>query len=231
MVVNRPLSDSPLLLPEHADRRVLGTAVALAVAAHLVFLLLDLPEPRRAIAPAPPRAEPPTIHPIRLPPPPHVEPPPRPPRRAPVHALLPGPQDPSRDELITDPPDDLDLDLEPPPVALDLPLPPPEPPPVAGPRVVTPEIEPPVLIESTKVAPAYPETARLARIPGAVVLQAVILADGSVGEIEVLRCDRPGLGFEQASIEAVSQWRYRPARMRGEPVSVFFTIRVEFELQ
>jgi len=68
----------------------------------------------------------------------------------------------------------------------------------------------PVLIEGTRVEPEYPELARVARVEASVVLQAVIRDDGTVGDLVVLRCSRPNMGFEQAAIEAVQQWRYKP---------------------
>ncbi len=89
--------------------------------------------------------------------------------------------------------------------------------------VTQPELE-------TKVQPDYPEMARLARTSGRVILQAVIQPDGSVGEIQVLRCNRPNLGFEEAAIGAVKQWRYRPATQNGRPVAVYFTVMVEFRV-
>ena len=62
------------------------------------------------------------------------------------------------------------------------------------------------------------------------ILQAIIHADGSVGELEVLRCNRPSMGFEESAIFAVSQWRYSPATQNGRPVEVYFTVFVEFKL-
>jgi protein TonB len=88
----------------------------------------------------------------------------------------------------------------------------------------------PERIEESYVQPEYPELARLARVEANVVLQAVILRDGTVDEAEVLRCTRLGFGFEEAAADAVRQWRYRPATQDGVPVDVYFTIRVEFSL-
>ena len=73
----------------------------------------------------------------------------------------------------------------------------------------------PKLIPETKSEPAYPEAARVARAQGHVILQAVITKEGRVGELELLRCDKPDLGFEQAAIAAVRQWRYQPATSGG----------------
>jgi TonB family protein len=89
----------------------------------------------------------------------------------------------------------------------------------------------PRLIGSSKVAPAYPEPTRLKRIEGRVILQAVVRSNGTVDEIEILSCNRPELGFEEASIDAVSQWRYEPATYLGQAVDVYFTVRVDFELK
>jgi len=92
-------------------------------------------------------------------------------------------------------------------------------------NVTTPE-----LILESKVTPEYPEVARLTRNQGTVILQAVIAPDGSVGEIQVLRCDRPNLGFEDAAAQAVRLWRYKPATQNGRPVAVYFTVVVNFRL-
>jgi TonB family protein len=78
--------------------------------------------------------------------------------------------------------------------------------------------------------PEYPELARVARIEGRVILQAVVLQDGTVGAVEVLSCNRPGLGFEDSAVDAVSRWFYEPARKGGNPMDVYFTVRVDFEL-
>lgn len=91
--------------------------------------------------------------------------------------------------------------------------------------VVTGPVEPPVLI--LKVQPEYPEIARQARREGNVILQAVIGADGHVESVSVLRSEPL---FDKSAIKAVSQWVYRPARLRGLPVKVFFTVYVEFRL-
>ena len=92
-------------------------------------------------------------------------------------------------------------------------------------NVTTPE-----LILESRVTPEYPEVARVTRNQGTVILQAVIAPDGTVGEIQILRCDRPHLGFEDAAAQAVKLWRYKPATQNGSPVAVYFTVVVDFEL-
>ena len=70
------------------------------------------------------------------------------------------------------------------------------------------------------------EIARVARVEGRVIVQAVILMDGSVGDVEVLSSQPSDMGFEQAAIDAVRQWRFEPATQAGRPVDVFHTIVV-----
>lgn len=90
----------------------------------------------------------------------------------------------------------------------------------------------PVLLPEFKVEPEYPEEAKEAEIEGVVILQALILADGTVDDIEVLRFrpeDDPG--FVDAARDAVRQWRYEPATLDGLPVPVYFTVFIEFKLK
>jgi outer membrane biosynthesis protein TonB len=34
--------------------------------------------------------------------------------------------------------------------------------------------------------------------------------------------------FDEAAVEAVGKWRYRPALMNGKPVRVYFSVVVSF---
>ena len=49
----------------------------------------------------------------------------------------------------------------------------------------------------------------------------VILPDGTVSEVEVLESSSPNLGFEQAAMNAVEQWKFEPARVGADAVEVF----------
>lgn len=78
------------------------------------------------------------------------------------------------------------------------------------------------------VDPEYPVGARQDRIQGVVVLEATIGADGTVGNPSVVSGPEP---LRQAAIDAVSQWRYEPYLLNGQPVSVTTTITVSFSLR
>jgi protein TonB len=78
-----------------------------------------------------------------------------------------------------------------------------------------------------KVLPAYPALARVARVQGVVLLQAVISKQGSIENLKVL-AGHPLL--VPAAIEAVRQWRYRPYILNNQPVEVETEITVNFSL-
>jgi TonB family protein len=42
---------------------------------------------------------------------------------------------------------------------------------------------------------------------------------------------RLGYGLDQRAVEAVRQWRFAPARMKGTPVDVVVEVGVEFRLR
>jgi protein TonB len=75
--------------------------------------------------------------------------------------------------------------------------------------------------------PQYPAIAKAARIQGTVVLQATI---GKSGQIENLRVVSGPPMLQQAALEAVKTWRYKPYLLNGEPVDVETTVNVVFSL-
>jgi periplasmic protein TonB len=77
--------------------------------------------------------------------------------------------------------------------------------------------------------PQYSEDARKAKWQGTVVLQVVITPDGRATEIKVVK--GPGLGLEDKAIEAVRNWRFKPALgPNGKPVATLTPIEVTFRL-
>lgn len=107
---------------------------------------------------------------------------------------------------------------------------PPPPPPVVprppGPVRIGGDIREPQKVHN--VAPVYPSLARQVRVQGTVVIQAVIGVDGSVREAQV-QSSVPLL--DQAALDAVRQWRYRPTLLNGVAVPVIMTVSVRFTLQ
>jgi len=88
-------------------------------------------------------------------------------------------------------------------------------------------IEPPRLLREVKAE--YTEDGRRRGITGDVELEIVVRRDGSVGDVRVLK--GLGAGLEQRAIAAVRQWRFSPARRKGEAVDVNVEVAVEFTLR
>jgi protein TonB len=82
-----------------------------------------------------------------------------------------------------------------------------------------------MLLERT--APEYPAVAKAARVSGTVVLQATISKTGAIENLRVI--SGPPL-LQDAAMDAVKTWRYRPYLLNGEPVEVETTVNVVFAL-
>lgn len=81
----------------------------------------------------------------------------------------------------------------------------------------------------TKAQPVYPESAKSAGVQGTVVLHAVIGTDGKPLSLRVMNSQvDPDLA--RSAVEAVSQWRYTPTLLNGEPIEVDTTITVVYSL-
>jgi protein TonB len=78
-----------------------------------------------------------------------------------------------------------------------------------------------------KIEPKYPPLALAAHIWGQIVLKAIISKQGEIKELQLVS-GHPML--VPAAIEAVTQWRYRPYLLNGEPVEVESTVTVTFQL-
>lgn len=77
-----------------------------------------------------------------------------------------------------------------------------------------------------KVDPKYPPTLINEHVEGEVVVYAVIRRDGSVDSIQLVR----GLDDEldKNAMNALSQWKFRPATRQGEPVDLEAIIHIPF---
>ena len=78
-----------------------------------------------------------------------------------------------------------------------------------------------------KTTPVYPPIAKAARVSGTVVLQATISKSGTIENLRVI--SGPAM-LQQAAMDAVKQWRYKPYLLNNEPVEVETTVNVIFSL-
>jgi protein TonB len=78
------------------------------------------------------------------------------------------------------------------------------------------------------VQPEFTGEARAANYEGTVAIQLIVDSQGTPQDIRVIR--HLGMGLDQKAIEAVRQYRFRPAMYQGRPVSVQMVIDVDFHL-
>lgn len=94
----------------------------------------------------------------------------------------------------------------------------------ANPQVTSADLSGPSPIRKTD--PRYPPTLINEHVEGEVVLYAVIRADGSVDSVELVR------GVDQQldtnAMEALSQWKFRPASRQGVPVDLEAIVHIPF---
>jgi len=192
------------------ERAWIARGVVVALVLHAGVLFARVPnwgEPRRVDPPAEQAMQVQFLKP-QPPPPPKVEKP----KPKPQAKKIPRP-DPTPTEPEPEPEPEPPV-VETPPVQ----APPPQP---AGPVRVSPG-QGPGLIK--RVEPQYPPLLQSSRIQGAVVIDAVIHKDGTIGEIKVLQSSNPM--FEKSAVDAIKQWRYTES-----PYDVILTVRVNFTLR
>jgi protein TonB len=87
----------------------------------------------------------------------------------------------------------------------------------------------PVLIRETK--PNYTGEAMRARIQGLVKLEAIVMPDGSVGDVRVVHSLDQQFGLDKEAIKTLRQWRFKPGMRLGQPVPVLILVEISFTLR
>ena len=78
--------------------------------------------------------------------------------------------------------------------------------------------------------PRYPDGARRRGIEGVTTLRFQVLVNGRVGSVSVAESAGHS-DLDRAAVEAVKTWLFEPARRGKEPVTVWVTLPVRFQLQ
>ena len=88
----------------------------------------------------------------------------------------------------------------------------------------TPGISVPTVIR--RIEPQYTTEARQARAAGTVILQVVIQTDGTA---DILKVVKPlPYGLTESAVEAIHQWKFRPAMRNGKEIPITISIEVGF---
>jgi protein TonB len=76
--------------------------------------------------------------------------------------------------------------------------------------------------------PEYTDEARRAKFSGIVVVSLIVNAQGLAERVHVVRA--LGMGLDEKAIEAVRQYKFKPAEYQGKPVPVEVNIEVNFQI-
>jgi TonB family protein len=83
--------------------------------------------------------------------------------------------------------------------------------------------------EAIKQVPAkYPPDAKKDNVEGTVWLKTLVDEEGRVAKVEIQKSEAEVLN--QAAVDAVKQWVFKPAIMKGKPVAVWVSIPFRFKL-
>jgi TonB family protein len=77
--------------------------------------------------------------------------------------------------------------------------------------------------------PQYTQEAREARTEGTVVVESVIDREGCVRQTKVIQGQPNGLS--ESALETLRLWVFSPAMFQGKPVSVLYTLSVNFKVE
>ena len=90
------------------------------------------------------------------------------------------------------------------------------------------QVKPGTMKIVSQVQPVYPKAAKEARVEGSVIIGTVISKDGIPEKLKVVSGPKD---LQQSAIEAVSQWRWEPFLLNGDPVEVETTVTVVYSLE
>jgi TonB family protein len=96
----------------------------------------------------------------------------------------------------------------------------------AAPLPIGGDVKPARLL--SPVSPVYPMLAKSQHVVGDVRIDALIDTNGHVSAMKVV--SGPTL-LHQAAMDALRQWKYQPATLDGQPVSMHLTVTLQFRLQ
>jgi len=92
-----------------------------------------------------------------------------------------------------------------------------------------PRVVPPKLLH--QVPPVYTTAGFRARIVGSVEVDAVVLPDGTVGHVRVVKSLDKATGLDDQALGAAREWTFKPGTLDGKPVPMIVGIALTFSLR
>jgi protein TonB len=82
-----------------------------------------------------------------------------------------------------------------------------------------------------QIGAQYSSEAMQNRIEGKVVLEAVVLSDGKVGDVKVVQSLDKIYGLDDNAVKAMKQWEFKPGTKDGKAVAVRIHVDMAFTLK
>ena len=86
----------------------------------------------------------------------------------------------------------------------------------------------PIVLREQK--PSYTQDALREKIEGSVELSIVVQADGTVGDVRVVKSLDTQYGLDAAAVEAAKKWLFKPGLKDGKPVATIVSLGLEFRV-
>lgn len=78
-------------------------------------------------------------------------------------------------------------------------------------------------------APFYPAAAKRKNIQGKVLIDVVVKTDGTPAQVQIARSSGHG-DLDEAALEAIRQWRFIPAKNKGQAIQANVIVPIEFKI-
>ncbi len=82
-----------------------------------------------------------------------------------------------------------------------------------------------------EVRPVYTAEAMRAKIQGTAIVECVVMPDGTVGDVQIVKSLDPTFGLDQEAVKAAKKWLFQPGTLKGQPVAVLVSIELTFTLR
>lgn len=80
------------------------------------------------------------------------------------------------------------------------------------------------------VKPRYTPDAMRQKIQGMVIVEIIVLPDGTVGKARIKESLDKEYGLDESALETARKWTFTPATLNGQPVAVLTTVSLMFQL-
>ena len=68
------------------------------------------------------------------------------------------------------------------------------------------------------------------RAQGSVTLEAVVSADGTIGEVTVVKSLDKAFGLDEEAVRSAKKWLFRPGTFKGQAVDTVVTLVLDFRI-